>query len=61
MRYQFCYDAADARFARQWELALFQDLRSAFLIRVFHGDDDFCVGRVGNEVHGAAKAFDFAG
>lgn len=59
--YQLRDDATDARLTRERELALFQNLRSALLVGVFHGDDDLGVGRVGDEVHGAAEAFDFAG
>lgn len=54
-------DARHARSPRQGELALFPDLGAARLVDVFHRDDDFGRVRVGDEVHGAAEAFDLAG
>ena len=43
------------------ETAVLEDLGVALLVDVFHGDDNFGLGWVGDEVHGAADAFDFAG
>ncbi len=59
--YQLRDDTTDTRFTREGELALFQDLRAAVLVGVFHRDDDFGLSWVGDEVHGATEAFDFAG
>ena len=46
--------------ASQREQALLQDLRVPLFIRVLHRDDDLGLGRVGDEIHGAAEALDLA-
>lgn len=52
---------ADAFLTCERECALLEDLGVALLVDVFHGDDDFGLRGVGDKVHGAADAFDFAG
>lgn len=54
-------DPRNAGSAGEGECTLVQDLGASFLVDVFHGDDDFGLLRVRDEVHGAAEAFDFAG
>jgi hypothetical protein len=54
-------DCAHTLLACERERALIQDLRIALFVNVFHCDDDFGLCGVGDEVHGAADAFDFAG
>lgn len=58
---QISNNRADALLACERECTLLEDLGVALLVDVFHGDDDFGLCGVGDEVHGAADAFDFAG
>lgn len=48
-----------ALLARERETAVVENLGVTLFVHVFHGDDDFGLGRVGDEIHGAADALDF--
>jgi hypothetical protein len=51
-------DGADAAGARQRQRAVLHDLADAVLVDVVGGDDDLGRVRVGDQVHGAAHAFE---
>lgn len=61
MTYQLSDNSTNTRASGQRELALFQNLRVALLVGVFHQGDHLCLFRVGDQVHCATEALDLAG
>lgn len=53
-------DSADTLLARQRESALVENLGVSLLIDVLHGDDDFRLCRIRDEIHCAADALYFS-